>query len=151
MAEDMAFQMGKCPVQLPGGLRYARTHFWCRSENERQFLGFTSFAVRLMGDIYFLDLAVAAGTPVPLFGKIGHIETSKAESDLFVPIAGVVLGVNPDLLEDPSLINDDPYGAGWLLEMKGDASSLMSAADYHQYLADSWEKTQRVLKGKTNL
>jgi glycine cleavage system H protein len=151
VAKDMAFDMGKCPADLPGGLLYARTHLWCRPEEDRQVLGFTAYAVRLMGDVYFLDWSVGIGASVHLFQKIGHMETSKAESDLFTPVAGVILNFNQDLLEDPSLINDDPYGAGWLLETNGNVTHLISVAEYYQHLTETWEKTQQLLKGRINL
>ncbi len=82
--------------------------------------------------------------------QIGHIETSKAVSDLFAPADGVLTAFNPALLDDPSTINVDGYGAGWLFEMEAPADGLLSAAEYHQFLAENWEKTQRLIKGKIN-
>src|SRR2546429_492264 len=87
MPDDLTFLMGKFPAALPGGLRYARNHMWCRTEGDRHRFGFTSYAVRLMQDVYFLDWSLADGDAVHLLQEIGHIETSKAESDLFAPIA----------------------------------------------------------------
>jgi len=150
MADDMTFVMGKCPAELPGNLRYARSHLWCRSEGSRHAFGFTSYAVRLMRDVYFLNWSVRPGDPVQLLQQIGHLETSKAESDVFAPVAGTLVALNADLLDDPSLIDLDPYGAGWLFEIEGDAGRLMSVAEYHQFLADNWEKTQRLFKGQLN-
>ncbi len=150
MPDDMTFLMGKFPAVLPGGLRYARNHMWSRTEDGRHRFGFTSYAVRLMKDVYFLDWSVADGTAVEHLQQIGHIETSKAESDLFAPLAGTITAFNANLLDDPSAINVDGYGAGWLFEMEGDASPLMGVAEYHQFLADNWEKTQRLIKGKIN-
>ena len=150
MTDSLTFLMGKFPAVLPGGLRYARNHMWCRSEDGRHRFGFTSYAVRLMQDVYFLDWSVSAGDAVHLLQEIGHIETSKAESDLFAPIAGTVVAFNTELLKDPTPINLDLYGAGWLFEMEGDAAPLMGAAEYRQFLADNWEKTQRLIKGKIN-
>ncbi len=150
MPDDLTFLMGKFPAPLPGGLRYARNHMWCRTEGERHRFGFTSYAVRLMQDVYFLNWTLGDGDAVGLLQEIGHVETSKAESDLFAPIPGTLVRFNKDLLKDPTPINLDLYGAGWLFEMDGNASPLMSAADYHQFLADNWEKTQRMIKGKIN-
>ena len=82
--------------------------------------------------------------------QIGHIETSKAVSDLFVPIAGTLVDFNKELLNDPTPINLDNYGAGWLFEIKGDPLPTLTVAEYYQYLADNWEKTQRLIKGKIN-
>jgi glycine cleavage system H protein len=148
MADDLTFLMGKFPAPLPGDLRYARNHMWCRvGEGGRCQFGFTSYAVRLMQDVYFLDWQVSAGDAVRQAQQIGHIETSKAVSDLFAPITGAITGFNQELLQDPSAINMDNHGAGWLFDMEGDASGTMTAQEYYQYLDANWEKTQRTLKG----
>ena len=150
MPDDLTFHMGKFPAVLPGGLLYARNHMWARPEGGRLRFGFTSYAVRLMQDVYFLDWQVSAGDRVGLLQQIGHIETSKAVSDLFAPTAGVLAAFNSALLDDPSGINVDGYGAGWLFEMEAPPDGLLSASEYHQFLADNWEKTQRMIKGKIN-
>jgi glycine cleavage system H protein len=83
--------------------------------------------------------------------EIGHIETSKAESDLFSPLTGTLTCFNEALLKDPSGINVDGYGAGWLFEIAStEPSPLMDAGQYHQFLSENWEKTQRLIKGKIN-
>jgi glycine cleavage system H protein len=151
MADDQTFQMGKYPAVLPGDRLYARNHMWAKPEGSRLRFGFTSYAVRLMQDVYFLDWQVSAGDAVALLQPIGHIETSKAVSDLFAPVAGMLAVFNPALLDDPSGINVDGYGAGWLFEMESAGVGLMAAREYHQFLADNWEKTQRLIKGKMNL
>jgi glycine cleavage system H protein len=152
MPEDRTFLMGKFPAMLPGGLCYARNHMWCcPSEGGRGRFGFTSYAIRLMQDVYFLDWQINAGDRVELLQQIGHIETSKAVSDLFAPLAGTLLEFNPELLKDPSGINVDGYGAGWLFDMECAADTLLSVDDYYQYLADNWDKTQRLIKGKINI
>ena len=148
MAEAMTFLMGKYPAALPGELRYARNHMWCRTLGERLRFGFTSYAVRLMKDVYFLDWTVSAGDALQLKQQIGHIETSKAESDLFAPIAGKLAAFNQELLNDPSPINTDTYGVGWLFEMEGDVSATMTVEDYYKFLEAGWENTQRILKGQ---
>ena len=147
MPDDRTFLMGKFPAALPGDRRYARNHMWCLPGEGRCRFGFTSYAVRLMQDVYFLDWAVNAGDAVRQLQQIGHIETSKAVADLFAPIAGTVLTFNEDVLKDPSAINVDNYGAGWLFEMDGDAGTTLTVEEYHQFLAANWEKTQRTLKG----
>jgi glycine cleavage system H protein len=150
MADDLTFLMGKFPAVLPGSLRYARNHMWCRSEGDRLRFGFTSYAIRLMQDVYFLDWQVSGGDTIQELQQIGHIETSKAVSDLFAPLAGTLTAFNAALLDDPSAINVDGYGAGWLFEMQGDGAALWTVEEYHQFLADNWEKTQRMIKGKIN-
>jgi glycine cleavage system H protein len=147
MPDSLTFLMGKFEAVLPAHLRYARNHTWCRPGEVRHRFGFTSYAVRLMQDVYFLDWQVSPGDAVQQGQQIGHIETSKAVSDLFAPIAGTLAEFNQELLKDPSAINVDNYGAGWLFEMEGDAGTTMTAQEYHQYLDANWEKTQRMLKG----
>jgi glycine cleavage system H protein len=150
MPEDLTFLMGKFPAVLPGSLRYAANHMWARPEGDCWRFGFTSYAIRLMQDVYFLDWQVSAGDAVKHSQQIGHIETSKAVSDLFAPLDGIVTAFNPELLNDPSGINVDGYGAGWLFEMNAAGDALLTASAYHQHLADNWEKTQRIIKGKIN-
>ncbi len=158
MPDDRTFLMGKFPAVLPGGLRYARNHMYCspveghgqETMPQRWRFGFTSYAVRLMQDVYFLDWQVSPGDAVALLDQIGHIETSKAVSDLFAPRQGVLVAFNPALLEDPSGINVDHYGAGWLFDMDCAGDTLMTVDEYYQYLDENWDKTQRLIKGKIN-
>src|SRR5260370_42022608 len=139
--------MGKFAAPLPHDLRYARNHMWCREHDGGYRFGFTSYAVRLMQDVYFLDWVVNAGDAVTHLQQIGHIETSKAVADLFAPTSGTLVAFNQELLKDPSAINLDNYGAGWLFDMHGDSNILVTAAEYHTFLDANWEKTQRMLKG----
>jgi glycine cleavage system H protein len=148
MAESLTFLMGKYPAVLPADRRYCRNHMWCAvgAAATRRF-GFTSYAVRLMQDVYFLDWSVNAGDAVQLKQLIGHIETSKAMSDLFAPAAGTLRRFNDELLKDPSAINIDTYGAGWLFEMDAGDEEAMSVEEYDRFLDANWEKTQNLLKG----
>lgn len=150
MPEDLIFLMGKFEAKLPADLCYARNHMWCRAVDGRLRFGFTSYAVRLMQDVYFLDWHFSPGDAVQLLQEIGHIETSKAVADLFAPISGTMVEINQELLNDPSPINLDGYGAGWLFEMTGDPAGTLTVAEYYQFLAENWEKTQRTLKGQIN-
>jgi glycine cleavage system H protein len=147
MADDLTFLMGKFAAHLPGDRRYARNHMWCQGTEGRLRFGFTAYAVRLMQDVYFLDWQVSPGDAVEIKQQIGHIETSKAVADLFAPIAGTLVTFNQELLNDPSAINVDNYGAGWLFDMADGAGDTMSVAEYEQFLAAGWENTQRILKG----
>jgi len=163
MADSLTFMMGKFAAVLPTDRRYARNHMWCLSvppphpqplspEGERGAnalrFGFTTYAVRLMQDVYFLDWELSAGDTVTLKQKIGHIETSKAMSDLFAPIAGTLARFNADLLNDPSAINVDMYGNGWLFEMTTiSEAETLNVEEYVAFLEAGWEKTQNMLKG----
>ncbi len=150
MPADINFMMGKYAARLPGDLLYARNHMWCRELAGRLRFGFAAYAVRLMQDVYFLDWCVDENTKLALKQRIGNIETSKAVSDLFAPIAGTMAVINRELLKDPSGINVDGYDAGWLFEMTGASADLMGAANYAQFLQPEWEKAQRVIKGQIN-
>lgn len=147
MPEPLTFMMGKFPAVLPAELRYTRNHMWCKEADGRLRFGFTSYAVRLMQDVYFLDWTVNEGDKLELKQQIGHIETSKAQSDLFAPIAGTMKVFNKELLQDPSAINTDNTGAGWLFDMEGAEAGIMSVDEYYKFLDANWENTQRLLKG----
>ena len=147
MPDAVTFMMGKFAAVLPGELRYARNHMWCRPLDGVLRFGFTSYAVRLMQDVYFLDWEFSDRVVVQPKQQIGHIETSKATSDLFAPLGGKILSFNAELLKDPSGINVDNHGAGWLFEMHGSEADTISVQEYHDFLAANWEKTQNMLKG----
>jgi glycine cleavage system H protein len=147
MPDTLTFMMGKFAAVLPTDRRYCRNHMWCLVGADRLRFGFTSYAVRLMQDVYFLDWHVSPGEPVPSLREIGHIETSKATADLFAPLAGTITEFNPELLKDPTPINVDAYGAGWLFEMAGNEADTLSPEEYRQFLEDNWERTQRTIKG----
>lgn len=152
MSKPLTFHMGKFAAVLPADRRYARTHMWAVPLAPGSFrFGFTSYAVRLMQDVYFLSWSIDAGDAVTRMQEIGHIETSKAESDLFAPLPGTLTRFNEALLNDPSAINVSGYGDGWLFElMTADDTALMTVEQYHQFLSDNWENTQRLIKGKIN-
>src|SRR5262249_42642729 len=141
---------GKFPAGLPGELLYARNHMWCRADGRRCHFGFTSYAVRLMQDVYFLEWHLSDGAAVQQLEQIGNIETSKAESALYAPLAGTMPACNKALVTVRSGSNVDGYGEGWRFEMHAAPSSLLSAGRYHQCLNAGGEKTQRYIKGKIN-
>lgn len=147
MTEPLTFMMGKFPAPLLADRRYCKNHMWCQAVDGVNRFGFTTYAVRLMQDVYFLDWEINEGDTIALKQKIGHIETSKAMSDLFAPIAGTLVRLNPELLNDPSAINVDMYGKGWLFEIAGSDAETLSMNDYHAFLEAGWEKTQNMLKG----
>lgn len=176
MSADLVFWMGRFEARFPTDRRYAKNHLWAlpRGAIERPGdsaatapaatdgtaprdagaevyrFGFTAYAVRLLQDVYFLDWTVAPGTDLTGRQEIGSIESKKAESALYAPLAGRLVTFNPALLSDPSAINVDPYGAGWLFEIQGDGSSLWSPAAYLEHLAAVWEVAQRTIKGQLN-
>ena len=110
----------------PKEYKYTREHEWiCPDSEDKGKMGLTDYAQDQLGDLVFLDLP-ATGTQVEQSKKIGEIESVKAVSDLFSPISGRVLEVNQAAIDEPQLVNQDPYGAGWLvrLELSNPAVSI---------------------------
>ena len=150
MSGELVFRMGQYEARFPTDRLYAKNHMWAQPREAVLRFGFTAYAVRLLQDVYFLDWTVEPGAPLSKLQTIGAIESKKAESDLYAPIAGRLTTFNPTLLADPSGINLDPYGQGWLLEIEGPGDDLLTPEAYVQHLAAVWEVTQRTLKGKFN-
>lgn len=150
MPEPRTFLMGKHPAALPGDLLYCKNHMWCRPDpGGTHRFGFSAYAVRLMQDVYFLEWRIDPGLVTPK-QEIGYIETQKATSGLYAPLAGRVLRFNAALLEDPSTINVDNYGRGWLFEFTGELADALDVDAYYSHLEAGWEATQRILKAQVN-
>ena len=113
MSDSLVFQMGAYESRYPVDRLYAKNHMWAQRQSDDTIrFGFTSYAVRLMQDVYFLDWTVESGAALNERETIGGIESKKAEADLFAPITGRISQFNEVLLDDPSTINLDNYGAG---------------------------------------
>lgn len=150
-ATSLTFLMGKFAAEFPTDRLYAKNHMWALPRGAGTFrFGFTAYAVRLLQDVYFLDWSVDAGVPLAERQEIGSIESKKAESSLYAPIAGRLLRFNEELLSDPSAINLDKYGAGWLFEIEGSGDPLLPPSGYIDHLTAVWEVTQRTIKGQVN-
>jgi len=142
--------MGKHPAELPGDLLYCKNHMWCRrGTGDVHTFGFSSYAVRLMQDVYFLEWRIDPGL-VTHKQEIGYIETQKATSGLYAPCAGRIVKFNAALLEDPGTINVDAYGKGWLFEFRGELTDTLDVDAYFTHLEVGWEATQRIIKGQVN-
>jgi glycine cleavage system H protein len=150
MTEHLVFMMGEFEAQFPTDRRYAKNHMWAEPRGERWRFGFAAYAVRLLQDVYFLDWEVDPGTQLKEGQQIGEIESSKAESSLYSPLAGRLECFNEVLLSDPSGINVDKYGDGWLFEIQGDGHCLLGPAEYIDHLTAVWEITQKTIKGQLN-
>lgn len=148
MADHVVFAMGKYEARFPVDRLYSRNHMWLAAEGASYRAGFSAFAVRLLQDVYFLDWSVDAGSAVRERQEIGEIESSKAVSSIYAPAAGTLLGFNGALLNDPTPINTEGYGRGWLFDMAPDAPQWMTPEEYVRYLDSIWEETQRHLKGQ---
>ena len=150
MSEPLAFAMGEFEARFPVDRQYATNHMWAQSRDDIVRFGFSAYAVRLLQDVYFLDWIVDAPVTLSEKQQIGAIESKKAESDLFAPLDGTLTQFNQNLLSDPSSINVDGYGDGWLFEMRGTAEGLLRPEQYIDHLNAVWEVTQRTIKGQLN-
>jgi glycine cleavage system H protein len=148
-SDPIIFMMGKYEAALPADRWYADNHHWLKAAGPLYRVGFTSYAVRLLQDVYFLDWSIDPDTAVRKKQEVGEIETSKAVASLYAPVDARILRFNPALMNDPSLINTDNYEAGWLYEIESTAP-MMSVQDYLAHLNATWESTQKTLKGQYN-
>ncbi|KGN90595.1 glycine cleavage system protein GcvH [Porphyromonas gulae] len=125
-------------MKTPAELKYSKDHEWARQEGDVVFIGITDYAQGELGEIVYVDVTTE-GETLEADEVFGSIEAVKTVSDLMMPIAGEVLEVNPDLEEQPELVNSDPYGAGWIIKVKAantaDFDNLLSAAEYEKLIA----------------
>jgi glycine cleavage system H protein len=140
--------MGLYKATIPAELLYSEIHFWFdMAENNRTRLGLTSYAARLLTDLFRLDWSVKPGDTIQSEQVLGEVESTKAISELYAPLSGKLLSINQEALDDPSAIGIDPY-AMWLFEFDGRPSSAMTAQEYVTFLASGWEETVKLLKGQ---
>jgi len=129
----------------PDDLYYNRDHLWVRMQGNRGTVGVTDHAQREMGEILFVDLP-EEGSPVEKGDAFGSLESSKTVAELRSPLSGEILSINKDLEEEPSLVNDDPYGNGWLLAVEIDdpkeLEDMLNAADYEELLEQKDEEEE---------
>jgi glycine cleavage system H protein len=120
----------------PNELRYAKTHEWARTEGEEVVVGITDYAQHSLGDVVYLELP-EVGATFKAGERFGVIESVKASSDLYSPVAGEVTAINSALEEAQEPINTDPYGEGWMIRMKpaDDEGELLDAAGYAEFVA----------------
>ncbi|WP_353129606.1 glycine cleavage system protein GcvH [Parapedobacter pyrenivorans] len=120
-------------MTFPADLKYTKDHEWIRVEGEEAIIGITDFAQRELGDIVFIDINTV-GDEVSQDDVFGTVEAVKTVSDLFMPITATVLSVNEKIDSSPELVNQDPYGEGWLVRVRlnnaADVEGLLSATDY---------------------
>lgn len=121
----------------PADLRYVETHEWVRVDGDEVVVGITDYAQDALGDVVFLELPNVGDTFGP-GDEFGVVESVKASSNLYVPVGGEVVAVNSVLDDDLSVINSDPYGAGWLIRLRpsGEEDKLLDAAAYEQFVAE---------------
>ena len=122
----------------PGDRRYSAEHEWVLMSADVATVGISDFAQEELGDIVFVELP-AVGARLEKEGRLGVVESVKAVSDVFAPLSGTVLAVNDRLTANPEIVNQDPYGEGWMIRMKPDDGSgvdtLMTAEQYDAFVA----------------
>jgi glycine cleavage system H protein len=120
-------------MNFPENLKYTKDHEWVRLEGDVAYIGITDFAQGELGDIVYVEIETE-GEELSHEEIFGTVEAVKTVSDLFMPVSGKVLEVNPALQSNPEAVNKDPYGQGWMIKVEisnaSELSGLLSAADY---------------------
>ena len=120
-------------MEFPANIKYTNEHEWIRLEGEEAYVGITDYAQDQLGDIVFVDITTE-GENLAQGEVFGTIEVVKTVSDLFLPVGGEILEVNPELEEHPELVNEDPYGKGWLVRIRpNDVSEMDGLLDAEAY------------------
>lgn len=124
-------------MEFPTNIKYTNEHEWIRLEGDIAYVGITDYAQQQLGDIVFIDVPTE-GETLEKGETFGTVEVVKTVSDLFLPIGGEILEVNPQLEEHPELVNQDPYGEGWIIKLKptdaGEMDELLDAAAYKEII-----------------
>ena len=125
-------------MDIPPDLRYSREHEWVRLNGSVARIGITDFAQDSLGDVVFVQLP-DVGLDAVAGASVSEIESTKSVSDVYVPLTGVVTAVNAALADQPELVNQDPYGTGWMFELEvsdvSEVDALLDAAAYRALIA----------------
>jgi glycine cleavage system H protein len=124
---------------IPGDLKYSKTHEWVRVQDGVATIGITDHAQAELGDITYLDLP-QLGRLLEVDSQFGEVESVKAVSELFAPVSGEVVEINSGISDTTEIVNEDPYGSGWLVKVRladlADLEKLMGPADYEKYAGE---------------
>ncbi len=125
-------------MEFPEDLRYTEEHEWVRREGDRVRVGITDFAQDALGDVVYVDLP-EVGSAVTASSPLGEVESTKSVSDVYSPVTGTVVERNPLLTDRPELVNEQPYGDGWLVVLEvadaGAIDKLLDATAYRAFVA----------------
>ena len=125
-------------MNFPAELKYSNDHEWIRVEGDQAWVGITDYAQHELGEIVYVDVQTV-GESLKENEVFGTIEAVKTVSDMFLPVSGEVLELNPALEDQPELVNSDPYGEGWIVKIAvndtAELDSLLSAEEYMQLIA----------------
>ena len=129
-------------MEAPPGLKYSKEHEWVATEEAVATIGITDHAQEQLGEIVYIELP-SVGEKVSKDDPFGVVESVKAVSDIYAPVSGTVVDVNEDLPESPEVVNEDPYGDGWLIKVKvsdpSDLDDLMDNEEYEDMVAHEKE------------
>jgi glycine cleavage system H protein len=129
-------------MELPDDLKYTKEHEWVLVEDKIATVGITDHAQEQLGDVVFVELP-AVGDQVTKDDEMGVVESVKAVSDVYAPVSGTVVEVNDDLPENTEMVNEDPYGDGWMVKIQlndpTDLDDLLTAAEYEQHVTENQE------------
>jgi glycine cleavage system H protein len=127
-------------MDFPDDLKYSREHEWVLVEGDTATVGISAHAENQLGDVVFVELP-AVGDTVSKDEAMGVVESVKAVSDIYAPVSGTVTEVNDDLPDNTELVNDDPYGDGWMVKIEmsdaSDLDDLMDTEEYQQFIAEA--------------
>lgn len=127
-------------ANVPEDLHYSKDHEWIRMEGETGTIGITDHAQHALGDVVYVELP-RVGDRFAAHEVFGSVESVKAVSELYCPVAGGVVEVNESLADDAEKVNSDPYGAAWMIRLKvsdpGEVDKLMTAVEYEDYIKDA--------------
>lgn len=125
---------------IPENLRYSKDHEWVAVVGDVATIGITDYAQHSLGDVVYIDMP-RVGDSLNSHEAFGSVESVKAVSEIFIPVAGEITEVNEGLNDTPEEVNNDPYNAGWMIKIKmakpGEADAMLSAAEYEEYLEAS--------------
>jgi glycine cleavage system H protein len=123
-------------ANVPEDLHYSKDHEWVRVDGDQALIGITDYAQNSLGDVVYVELP-KAGEDFAANEPFGSVESVKAVSEVFTPIAGTVVTINESLADEPETVNSDPYGSGWMVRLKmanpGEVDSLLTAAEYEDF------------------
>ncbi len=123
-------------ANVPEDLHYSKDHEWVRVDGEEAIIGITDYAQNSLGDVVYVELP-KAGEEFAANEPFGSVESVKAVSEVFTPIAGAVTSINESLADEPEKVNSDPYGAGWMVRVRmanpAEVDSLLTAAEYEDF------------------
>jgi glycine cleavage system H protein len=133
--------MSNVEYNIPEDLRYTEQHEWLRIDGKTAYVGISDYAQHESGDIVYVEFTTGVNQSVDAHEKMCVVESSKAASDVYSPISGKVVTLNIELEDNPEIINEDPYGEGWMFEIEmsnpSETQELMTAAEYKKFIEEA--------------